>query len=266
MMCESVIYQIKNIQNDKKYIGSTIDKKKRWMKHKWALINNRHDNAYLQRSWNKYGSTSFKFSIVEQVDENSDLISREQYYIDNLKPEYNIALKANGSEHSKETKDKMSEAISGVNNPMYGEEHSEKTKQKMSESQSGKNHPMYGKHLSKETRQKMSESHKDKELSEEHKKNISESMSNPSEETRQKMSESHKGLKPSRGTRQKMGEAKTGEKNPSSELTEKKVKVIKHLLDGDSFTQKEIGEMYGVSRSAIGAINRGRTWTCISIS
>jgi len=265
MICEGVIYQIKNIQNDKRYIGNTVNKNKRWEKHKWALTNNRHDNAHLQRSWNKYGNTSFKFSVMEQVDKSNDLINREQYYIDNLDPEYNIAPKANGSEHSKETKNKMSEALSGENNPMYGEKHSKKTKQKISEIQSGENHPMYGKHHSKEAKEKISKAHEGKKLSEEHRRNISEAMSNPSEETRQKISESHKGLKHSEKTRQKMGEARTGKKNPNSELTEKKVKVIKHLLKENSFIQKEIGEIYSVSRSAIRAINVGRTWTHVSI-
>ena len=53
-----------------------------------------------------------------------DLIKREQYYIDLLKPEYNI-LKIAGSSlgkvHTKETRAKMSSLNAGENNPIFGQ-------------------------------------------------------------------------------------------------------------------------------------------------
>ena len=59
------------------------------------------------------------------------------------------------------TKENLSEAQKGENNPMYGKHHTGETKNKISEAKKGKNyrmvgknHPMYGKHLSEETKQK----------------------------------------------------------------------------------------------------------------
>src|SRR5580704_1475195 len=57
----------------------------------------------------KYGYSNFKLDILEYCDK-SVLISREQFYIDNLNPRYNI-LKVAGSltgfKHSEETIDSM---------------------------------------------------------------------------------------------------------------------------------------------------------------
>lgn len=97
-----------------------------------------------------------------------------------------------GFEHSEGTKQKISEKMSGENNPRFGIEHSNATKQQISEtlikthphyssennpnfvgqkrsaetchnlslSKQGVNHPNYGKHLPKETRQHISEAKK----------------------------------------------------------------------------------------------------------
>lgn len=62
----------------------------------------------------KYGYSGFQLEIFEYC-EPSDVISREQYYIDPLVPEYNI-LKSTGSsqgyKHSDETKAKIKAKLS----------------------------------------------------------------------------------------------------------------------------------------------------------
>jgi group I intron endonuclease len=63
----------------------------------------------------KYGYSKFTLEILEYCD-LADLIKREQYYIDLLKPEYNILQIAGsrlGSIHTKETLAKMSESLKG---------------------------------------------------------------------------------------------------------------------------------------------------------
>lgn len=55
---------------------------------------------------------------------------------------------------------------------MYGKHLSDETRQKLSQAMSGKHHPNYGKRLSEETRRKMSEARKGKRLSEETKRKI----------------------------------------------------------------------------------------------
>jgi len=85
--------------------------------------------------------------ILEYCDGSTreDLIKREQYYIDLLKPEYNILQKAGSSlgfKHSEETLTKMSTAQVGAKNTIFGKKHSEETRAKMSSSRAGEKNPM----------------------------------------------------------------------------------------------------------------------------
>lgn len=155
-MIKSGIYKIINIINNKFYIGSAINFYIRWNRHKNNLRKGLHVNKILQNSWNKYGQENFKFEIVEEILDKSKLIEREQYYLDLLKPEYNICLYAEspkcamlGKKHSEKTKEKQSIAKIGILR-------SNETKQKISNSLKGEKSFNYGKRFSEETRQKMS--------------------------------------------------------------------------------------------------------------
>ena len=97
------IYKIVNTKNQKIYIGSSKNLDKRWDEHRKNLLNNKHINIKLQRAWNKYGSDSFQFQIIEQCDV-SNLYDREQYYLDSLMPwkqnvGYNIGKNACGGDN-----------------------------------------------------------------------------------------------------------------------------------------------------------------------
>jgi hypothetical protein len=85
---------IKNIKNNKIYVGSSVNINNRRCKHFWMLENSIHDNEYLQKSFNKYGKDSFKFEILENCEVDK-LISRENFYIDkyqSCKMEYGYNL------------------------------------------------------------------------------------------------------------------------------------------------------------------------------
>lgn len=75
----SGIYYIRNILNDKKYIGQTIDFDRRKHEHFQSLRNNTHVNDHLQNSFNKYGEQNFEFKIL---CETKDLNTWEQFFID----------------------------------------------------------------------------------------------------------------------------------------------------------------------------------------
>ena len=104
------IYKIKNLINNKCYIGSTTGLLKyRCITHRYHLRYNRHTNQHLQNSWNKYGENNFEFSIIELCQPDKCL-DREQYYIDTLKPEYNILQFSNstlGYKHTIKAKKKI---------------------------------------------------------------------------------------------------------------------------------------------------------------
>lgn len=106
----SGIYKITNIINNKYYIGSGICVSRRINDHK-----KREHNIHLKRSFNKYGLENFTFEIIEEC-EKENLLQREQYYINTLKPEYNICKIAGntlGRFHSEETRQKIKQKCLG---------------------------------------------------------------------------------------------------------------------------------------------------------
>jgi len=183
-MSSGGIYQIENQTNGKRYIGSSVNVQRRQANHLSALRHRRHKNPHLQAAFKKYGEEAFAFTILEQVEDSAQLIPREQYYLDTLNPEYNIALTAGSN---------------------LGRRCSMETLKRMSDAQKGK-------HLSAETRKKISEAHIGVRLSEEHRRNISEAKkgTHPTAETRNKMSEAQKGKSLSEEHRRKISEAERG--------------------------------------------------------
>lgn len=103
----SCIYKITNRINGKAYIGSTKNVKQRWAKHKALLRHNHHPNFHMQAAWNKYGEDSFVFEIVEECVPD-ELLSREQFFIDTIKPEYNQTATAGKVEMTSELRQKLS--------------------------------------------------------------------------------------------------------------------------------------------------------------
>lgn len=74
------IYCIENTVDHKKYIGQTVDIRRRWSEHILRLNKGEHCNTYLQRAWDKYTAEAFDFTLIEECAE-SDLDEREKYYI-----------------------------------------------------------------------------------------------------------------------------------------------------------------------------------------
>lgn len=74
------IYQIKNILDNKIYIGQSTNIALRIKQHLSDLKHNRHSNSHLQNAWNKYGEKSFLFEIVEECSKEQ-LNERESFWI-----------------------------------------------------------------------------------------------------------------------------------------------------------------------------------------
>ena len=121
------IYAIVNKVNGKYYLGSAARVGDcpsdsgfyvRWYNHVNTLKAGTHHSILLQRAWNKYGSGSFKFQILEFVD-SEKCIEVEQTYLD-LFPVgdrsivYNTCFIADsilGTKYSEEAKSKISKAL-----------------------------------------------------------------------------------------------------------------------------------------------------------
>lgn len=95
----SGIYQIRNTQNDKIYIGRSVNIPTRKRNHFRELSNGKHKNIKLQRAYNQYGKDSFIFEILELCDPDRTK-DREQWHLDRLDPttSYNIARSSDGGD------------------------------------------------------------------------------------------------------------------------------------------------------------------------
>jgi group I intron endonuclease len=113
----------------------------------YSTANFLRNDYIIQKAIIKHGHNNFSLYILEYC-EVQDLISREQYYMDMLSPQYNINPVAGsllGFKHSEETRLKMSLTKEGLylgeNNPMFGK--------------TGEDCPMFGKTHSLESRLKI---------------------------------------------------------------------------------------------------------------
>lgn len=83
----SGIYQIRNIVNNKVYVGQTKHFKQRANSHFRELRNGKHYNRHLQRSFGAYGGEVFVFEVLERCGA-TELNSRERYWIETKRSEY----------------------------------------------------------------------------------------------------------------------------------------------------------------------------------
>lgn len=122
---KSGIYCIININNKKRYIGSSKNIYQRLSKHRSLLRNNKHQNILLQNSWNKYKEDNFDYYVLEFCDEDV-LEIREQHYIDTLNSDFNITKIVERNILSKESRKLQSETrikrIASGEIKLYGKE------------------------------------------------------------------------------------------------------------------------------------------------
>lgn len=152
------IYKITNTVNNKCYIGQTIQNPyKRFQKYKTLQC---ITQPKIYRAIKKYGPSNFIYDIIDDTASNQDELNfLEEIYIlcfDSREFGYNSKEGGNaGGKSSLETRQKISRATSGKNNPMYGRKrkgtYTKETLNKMSIAQKGRI-------VSDITKQKMKES------------------------------------------------------------------------------------------------------------
>lgn len=140
------VYLITNLINGKKYVGSSaiiLRRLKEYLNPLYLERNLEKGNSKLLRALLKYGYSNFEFKILEMFEPllptlqgcevrppllpilgyehrraelRMLLLAREQYFLDKIKPEYNINFKAGsnlGRYYSEEVRKKMSLAKLG---------------------------------------------------------------------------------------------------------------------------------------------------------
>jgi group I intron endonuclease len=135
---EPGLYLILNISNGKFYIGSTVNLRKRRNSHFEDLRKRKHICRHLQKSFDIYGESSFKYIIFEKCDK-SLLLEREQYWFDLL---WDTSFLFNSFREAY--------AVHGKNHPLYGKTRSEEVKKKIRAKLMGRTHTH-----SDETKQKI---------------------------------------------------------------------------------------------------------------
>ena len=152
------IYKITNIVNNKFYIGSSVNVRKRIVDHIRRLRSDTHGNPHLQKAWNKYKEEKFSFNVLLYCDKDS-LIFYENRAIEifntlNSDKGYNcIPAKdthLTGSNYEKikyqraETQKKIMQSVKArqrISQANKGRILSEKTRTRMSRARKGKKRP-----------------------------------------------------------------------------------------------------------------------------
>lgn len=241
------IYKITNKFNNKSYIGQTTQELEDRLEDYKKIKCKGQPKIY--NALKKYGPDNFIYECIDIANNQNILDQLETHHIRQLNSMHNgyncneggagrgrvcdetrrnMSIAFTGRKLSEQTRQKMSKAQSGKNNPNFGKHHSVETKlkisnarkgQKMSEerraifskaflghkhttesklkiskSNSGENAVWFGKQFSEEHKRKISEAHKGRITSNEHRMNLSKALKGHklSEETKRKISESHK--------------------------------------------------------------------------
>jgi group I intron endonuclease len=179
-----VIYKIRNVVNQKFYVGSTGNTRERFRCHRNRLRKNKHHCQHLQAAWNNYGEECFIFEVIEHVESIDRLQAAENVWLAEWvgkpicynkskyseSPMRGIAKEDHpsyGRVKSEEEKQAIANTLkegyaSGeYPHPRLGKIHSEETRLKIVEARAasdknkGENHYRYGKTVSEETRKKI---------------------------------------------------------------------------------------------------------------
>jgi len=189
------VYSIKSLTTNRVYVGQSLRMTRRWKEH-IRKLNNGCGPPKLQKDWDLYGGADFKFSVLEIVEDSTQLSPREQYYIDFLdsfQNGYNTLPKSGtfkGYVPNKEAREKLRLAgikrvqerpdlhrkmVDAARDKNIGVSFSEEHKKKISNAHKGKP-PLAaikaktGSHLNQESKNKIGDANRGRKMSEGEKK------------------------------------------------------------------------------------------------
>lgn len=226
------IYEIRNLVNGKRYIGSAVHFRYRWGKHLSELKRGVHHSSHLQRAWNRYGESSFSFHKLIICD-RKNLLMYEQTCMDAYKPEYNVRKKANSNLGIKKSPEAIAKFVKSRRaNGGWG--HSEETRNKISESLKGRP----GRKPSPESLEKM--------------RAVQKAMVRP---WMQDVWNRKVGVPRAQEVRVKLSKA-------VAKFSDEQVRLIRQKYK-DGALQKELAEEFGVTGSSISELVRGVTYAWV---
>jgi group I intron endonuclease len=232
-----VIYKIRNVVNQKFYVGSTINMKERARTHRNKLRAGKHHTPHLQAAWSKYGEECFVFEVVEAVASVELLQDAEDVWLAAHVGQphcYNAGLRSGApwrgirkEDHPSYGRPKTPEEAAAISagvlkryedpayTPRLGKQHTEETKAK----------------ISAKVRAAVAEGRSGKFI--------------PSEETRKRMSQALKGNQNARGHtrteehRRRLSEANKGNQHwlGKTHTEETKAKISKRVLETTTNTE-----------------------------
>jgi group I intron endonuclease len=223
---KSGVYEIKNTITGLVYIGSGENIRRRWALHRNLLGKGTHSNPHLQNSWNKHGADAFTFRVVEEVADPTQLIVREQAWIDSTRcfdrsHGYNLSPTA---------------------------------------------YSLLGFKFSEEQKARVSAGLKGKPKSEQHRANIwaTREVTPEFRALMSANGSKSKGRPQSDAHRAKRAAAQVGSKNPSAKLTESDVAEIKRRLAAGEKGCR-LAEEFGVRDPIISEIKTGKRWVHVRV-
>lgn len=147
------IYIIRNLTNNKIYVGKAAKPLQRFAEHK-SIANGTKPREFslIHAALRKYSETNFTFQIIEEWENEADAYQAEEFWIEFLRTD----VSKFGKEAGYNVNAGGLGAGSGVANPMFGKTHSDDAKAAMSAKRKGELNPNFGKHFSDKTKSIMS--------------------------------------------------------------------------------------------------------------
>ncbi len=148
----SGIYAVRNLKNDRMYVGSAKNLASRKKNHLDKLRSGVHPNKHLQSSFSKHGAGAFSFEVLEVEVAPESLLLREQYWIDLARAEegklFNKRLVAESNLGWKQTKEMIAKRLATMAERGYafgrGIKRSPESVEKVRAAKMGVPHPRKG--------------------------------------------------------------------------------------------------------------------------